>query len=85
MSHELLLIRINLWVLNKMFREIISLSVVVRSSLTVALAQNTLDNSQVEILMLLTSLLRRSANLFRIFTVRFCFGALFDTQLMNFI
>ena len=87
-SHELLLIRINLWVLNKMFREIISLSVVVRSSLTVTLAQNTLDNSHVEILMLLTlhaPLLRRSANLFRIFTVRFSFGALFDTQLMNFI
>ena len=71
-----------------MFREIISLSVVVRSSLTVTLAQNTLDNSHVEILMLLTlhaSLLRRSANLFRIFTVRLSFGALFDTQLMNFI
>ena len=87
-SHELLLIRINLWVLNKMFREIISLSVVVRSSLTATLAQNTLDNNHVEILMLLTlhaSLLRRSANLFRIFTVRFSFGALFDTQLMNFI
>ena len=88
MSHELLLIRINLWVLNKMFREIISLSVVVRSSLTATLAQNTLDNNHVEILVLLTlhaSLLRRSANLFRIFTVRFSFGALFDTQLMNFI
>ena len=82
--HEPIL-RINLWIFKlKRFREIISLSVVVVCVcvffLMITLVKNTFLRQQPP-----SSSFVNVGELYRIFSFRFSFWALFDSQLMNFI